>query len=115
MMQVTAYLQRHRLSKVIHALHELPRFPGFTVFDGHGQGHGHGAGGHYASDDDRLLYESRSVLVVICEDSEAETIARLIARSARTGNKTGDGIVSISPVFSVLNIHEIAPPAGGGA
>lgn len=115
MKRIEAFVQPHRLRKIVHAMHELPRFPGFTIFEAHGQGHGHGAGGHYASEEDCLLYEARSVLVVICEDAEAETIAAVIARAARTGKKTGDGIVTISPLASVLNIHEVAPTAGGGA
>ena len=40
MKRIEATLQPHRLTKVVHALHALPHFPGFTVYDAHGQGHG---------------------------------------------------------------------------
>ena len=39
MKRLEAFIQPHRLNKVIRALHELPRFPGFTVCNAHGQGH----------------------------------------------------------------------------
>ena len=54
-------------------------------------------------------------MVPPAQAGDAETIAAVIARAARTGKKTGDGIVTISPLSSVLNIHEVAPAAGGGA
>lgn len=110
MRQITAYLQPHRLSKVVRALHGLARFPGFTVLDAHGQGHGRGAGGHHAYDDDGLTYHERCMLVVVCEDNETASIVDLIARTAHTGNK-GDGIVVVTEVSQVLRIRD----AGGGS
>ncbi|MGH8505952.1 MAG: P-II family nitrogen regulator [Stenotrophobium sp.] len=110
MKQITAYLQPHRLSKVVRALHGLARFPGFTVLDAHGQGHGCGAGGHHAYDDDGLMYHERCMFVVVCEDGEADAVAELIAQAAHTGNK-GDGIVVIADVSQILRIRD----AGGGS
>ena len=52
MKRIEAFLPPHRLAPVIHQLHELPRFPGLTVLNAHGQGHGRGAGGHYAYDEE---------------------------------------------------------------
>ena len=114
MKRIEAFLQPHRLGKVIHALHALPQFPGFTIFNAQGQGDGHGHGGHFAYDDDCLTYLDRKVLVVICPDAEAAAIARLIATVAHTGHK-GDGIVVVSDVTVVVHIREIPTTAGDPA
>ncbi len=111
MKRIEAFIQPHRLNRVVSALHALPRFPGFTVFDAQGQGHGRGAGGHYAYGEEQgLLYHARCVVVVLCEDAEADNIADTIARAAHTGN-SGDGVVVVSDVARVLNVREGA----GGA
>lgn len=110
MKKVCAYIKSHRLEKVIAKLHELPRFPGFTVLDGHGQGHGRGAGGHYAYGQDGLLYHPQRVLQVLCEDDEAEAVATCIARCAHSG-LPGDGLVTIEPVDSLRRIRDV----GGAA
>jgi len=109
MKKITAFIRAHRLDKVAAALHELPRFPGFTVSDGHGQGHGRGAGGHYAYGQGGLLYHPQRVVTVVCEDDEAEPVADAIARAARSG-EPGDGLVVIEPVAAVRRIR-----ATGGA
>lgn len=113
MKRIEAYLAPHRLTAVIHQLHELPRFPGLTVTNAHGQGHGRGEGGHYAYDEDCLTYLDRKLLIVICEDIEAKVIAELIATVAHTGNR-GDGIVVISEVSEVLRIREAIPTKAAG-
>lgn len=111
MKRIEAFLRPHRLGKVIAALHALPHFPGFTVFDAHGQGHGRGTGGHYVyGEDEGFLLHERCVLVVICADEQADGIADLIAGAAHTGNK-GDGIVAITSLEGVRRIRD----AGGGA
>jgi len=110
MREVTAYFKPHRLDPVVSALHELPRLPGFTVSDAYGQGHGRGACGHYADGQDGLLYHPQRVLVVICEDTEAEAVAETIAGAAHSG-PPGDGLVAIEPVATLRRIRD----AGGGA
>lgn len=106
MKRIEAYLSPHRLTAVIHQLHALPRFPGLTVLDAHGQGHGRGAGGHYAYDEGSMRYLDRRLLVVLCEDADAQSIAQLIAATAHTGNK-GDGIVVVTDVSEVLRIRDV--------
>jgi nitrogen regulatory protein P-II 1 len=109
MKRIEAVIQRYRLSKIVSALHALPHFPGFTVFDAHGQGQGHGSGGHYVSGEEPgLLYHERCALVIFCEDSEAEEICRVITGAVHTGNR-GDGIVVVSDVASILRVREIGP------
>lgn len=112
MKRIEAIVQPHRLSKVVHALHDLPHFSGFTLLEATGQGHGRGAGGHHAGDEDCLLLHDRQVLVVVCEDAEADAVAETIARAAHTGNK-GDGIVSISEVTRVLRVRDAKAKSGG--
>ncbi len=112
MMRIEAFIQPHRVSRVVLALHALPRFPGFTVLDAHGQGPGRGAGGHYDYAEESVLYHRHSVLVVICEDEEVDMLTTLIARAAHTG-KRGDGIVAVSAVSRVLGIRDADGETGG--
>lgn len=105
MKQFTAFVQPHRLNRVVKALHEAPRFPGFTVLHAHGQGHGRGAGGRFAFGSEDLLYHDRCVVVVICQDEEAAALAEALARAAHTGTH-GGGLVTISPIESVLLIRD---------
>lgn len=111
MKRIEAFIQPHRLSKVVRALHELPSFSGFTVVDGKGQGHGRGAGGHYAFGHDSLMYQDRQVLIVVCADGDANLIAQTIAQAAHTHNP-GDGLVSIGDVSQVLRIADAHAPKG---
>ena len=108
MKKVSAYIKPHRLDRVIAALHELPRFPGFTVFDAHGQGHGRGTGGHYAYGQDGMLYHPQRVLLVLCDDAEAGHIAETIARAAHSG-RHGDGLVTFEAVEAIQHTRN----AGG--
>jgi nitrogen regulatory protein P-II 1 len=110
MRKVSAYIKPHRLDKIVEALQRLPRFPGFTVLDAHGQGHGRGRGGHYAYGQDGLLYHAQRVVMVLCEDDEADGIAEAMARAAHSGD-AGDGLVTIEPVLAVRRIRA----AGGEA
>jgi nitrogen regulatory protein PII len=104
MKRIEAFVQHHRLSGIVTALHALPNFPGFTVLNSHGQGHGRGEGGHYVYEpDEGLLYHKGCVLLVLCDDKDADRIARTIIQAAHTGNK-GDGIVVVSHVARVLRI-----------
>lgn len=121
MKRIEAFIQPHRLNKIVSALHQLPHFPGFTVLNAHGQGHGRGAGGHFHySSDDGLLFHSRLALVVVCEDFEAEEIAATIARAAHTGTK-GDGMVVISDIAEIIRVRTgirssgSVPPSEGGS
>ncbi len=40
MKRMKAFIPPHRLNSIVSALHALPCFPGFTVFDAHEQGQG---------------------------------------------------------------------------
>jgi len=98
MKRIEAIIQPHKLSKVVSALHDLPNFPGFTVFEAHGQGHGRGKGGVFAYDNkEGLLYHPRRVLVILCEDDLAPTLVGTISGFAHTG-QPGDGLISVADV-----------------
>lgn len=98
------------MDEAITALHELPRFPGFAVLDGHGQGHGCGAGGHYAFGQDGLLYHPQRLLVVVCEDDEMTAVAGTITTAAHRGlagdGLAGDGLITIKHLEAVLRIRD---------
>lgn len=111
MKRIEAFLQPHRVGKVVAALHKLSRFPGFTLLDARGQGHGRGPGGEYVySDVDGVQFHEHQILVVLCGDAEADLIVDLIASVAHTGNE-GDGIVTVTHVQKVKRIRDA--PAGG--
>ena len=112
MKRIEAFLQPDRLSKVVSALHALPRFPGFTVLDAHGQGSGRGQGGRYVYGEvDGLLYHSHRLLIVFCDDADANMISELIASVAHTGHP-GDGIVVTSHVSKVRRVRDERPQEG---
>jgi nitrogen regulatory protein P-II 1 len=104
MKEITAIIQPHTLSRVMHALHALPHFPGLTLLDAHGQGRGRGAGGAFQPTEDEFSFHKKTVLLVTCEAVQADSIAATIAQAAHTGNK-GDGIISIKDVASVIRIR----------
>lgn len=111
MKRIEAYIQPHHLDKVVAALHVLPRFPGFTVLSGHGQGHGRGTGGQFAyGESDGLLHHAHCVMTVLCEDADADGVVQAIALAAHTGH-SGDGIIAVSEVIRVLAIRDTAGEA----
>lgn len=114
MKQITAFIKPHMEGKVVSALHDLPEFPGFTVIEARGQGHGRGAGGSFVATEMNFAYHPRCVLIVTCEDEQAEAICRIIIENASTGLK-GDGIVSVSEVAQLFRIRPGRLPEGAFA
>ena len=104
MKEIKAILQSHIVSRVVRALHELPRFPGLTLSDARGQGHGRGAGGSFKLTEDDIDYHRKVILEVVCDDDLATNIAETIRQAAHTGNK-GDGIILISGLAEVIRIR----------
>lgn len=47
-------------------------------------------------------------LEVVCSDERIGEVVRLIARTARTGNR-GDGIIAVRDVEKVMRIRELEP------
>jgi nitrogen regulatory protein PII len=104
MNEITAIIQPHTLAKVMHALHDLPRFPGVTLLDAHGQGHGLGEGGAFRPTEDSFSYHKKTLLLITCEADQTEEIVGTIADKARTGNK-GDGIITVKEVSHAVRIR----------
>jgi len=104
MKEITAIIQPHTLSRVMHALHALPHFPGITLLDAHGQGRGRGEGGAFRPAEDNFAFHKKIVLLVTCEGTQSDAIAAAIVKAAHTGNK-GDGIITIKDVARVIRIR----------
>ena len=103
---ITALIRPHMEGHVVHALHELPDFPGFTFDEVRGQGRGRGQGGGYVSTDTNLTYHQYLELRLVCRSDCAEDICARIASAAWTGRK-GDGVVYTTPVHSFSRVREI--------
>lgn len=104
MKEIKATIQPHMLSKVVQALHELPHFPGLTVFKCQGQGRGRGSGGAFVPTEDEIAYQTRDRIEIICSDDDADSIVQVISTNAHTGNP-GDGIITLSDLSYVGRIR----------
>ena len=104
MKQITAIIQPHMLEPVDHALHQLPHFPGFTMWRGRGESRGTDAGHawHPASTD--IAGHSDVVLLIACADELAPAIVQTIQKNARTGHH-GDGLITVVTLDEVVRIR----------
>lgn len=104
---IVAVIQPFRLSRVTHALEEIPGFPGMTVTDARGFGREKSMreeGAPHRVIEDFVEYISKTRIEIVARDEMVESIAATIAREARTGNK-GDGKVFIWSVESAMRIQ----------
>jgi nitrogen regulatory protein P-II 1 len=104
MKQIKAILQPHVLSRVIHALHELPHFPGVTVIDALGQGRGRGKGGTFVLTDDSLFFHRGKLVEIIANDEVAPGIVETIQKTAHTGMH-GDGLIVVTDIVECARIR----------
>ena len=104
MKQVKAIIKPHMSSRVINALHELPHFPGLTIFEVNGQGRGAGPGGAYECTPEDIFNNKRQVIEIVCADELAENIAETIRLAAHTG-RSGDGLIVITNIAEVIRIR----------
>lgn len=104
MKEITAIIQPQTLSRVMHALHSLPHFPGVTLLDAHGQGRGRGTGGAFRPTEENFTFYKKTALLITCDDVHVDSIVAAIVQAARTGNK-GDGLVTLKDVARVLRIR----------
>lgn len=104
MKQITAIIQPHMLSRVEHALHELPHFPGFTLQRAKGHGRGRAAGHAYQAPEWDMDEHDKLVLLILCSDQIASQIIETISRNAHTG-LPGDGLIAVSEVAQVVRIR----------
>ncbi len=104
---ILAVIQPFRLSRVTHALEEIPGFPGMTVTDARGFGLEKSTpeeGAPHRVIEDFVEYIPKTRIEIVARDEMVETIATTIAREARTGNK-GDGKVFVWSVETAVRIR----------
>lgn len=104
MKQITAIIQPHMLSKVEHALHALPHFPGFTLLSAKGHGRGRAAGHAYHPTEWDMHTHDKVALFVLCSDQLAPLIVDTIRLNAHTG-LPGDGIIAVCEASEVVRIR----------
>lgn len=104
MKEIKASIQPHMADQVIKALHELPHFPGLTMFEVSGQGRGRGEGGAYLPTEETIFHDRRKLIQIVCADEVAESIAETIRQAARTGMR-GDGLIVITDIGEVIRIR----------
>jgi len=108
---VTALIRPHMEGRVVHALHDLPEFPGFFVSEVRGQGRGRGAGGTYQATEFELTYHHFLQLQILCRPEIAGDVCRTIAAAAWTGHK-GDGVIFSTAANTFLRIREFDESKG---
>jgi len=104
MKEIKAIIQGRLLARVVHALHELPHFPGITVTDVLGQGRGRGAGGEFLLTADNLFFHKKKRIEIVADDAIAGQIVEIIGKSAHTGTH-GDGLIIVSDVERCIRIR----------
>ncbi len=103
MKRIEATIQGSKMGAVSDALNDV--VGGFTILEGNGRGSGQrriirsgrGTGSMVAE------YNKVATVITVVEDSEVEKITSAIADAAFTG-KSGDGIIIVTNVESILNI-----------
>ena len=106
---VTALIRPHMEGHVVHALHDMPEFPGFYITEVRGQGRGRGAGGSFSASEFDLTYHHFLELQIVCRSDMAEEVCRTIAAAAWTGRR-GDGVVFTTDAHSFVRIREVGGP-----
>ena len=105
---VTALIQPHMEGRVIHALHDLGEFPGFSLTEVRGQGRGRGAGGSYVATEYDFAFQRHLQMQIVCHASMAAEICRRIAAAAWTGRK-GDGVIYTAAAESLMIRRPVRP------
>ena len=100
---VTAVLKPHRLEDVTTALKDLD-VSGVTVSEVQGFGQQRGHTEVYRGSEYKVDFVPKVMVQVVCDATEAEKIADVIADAARTG-KIGDGKIWINEVSRVIRIR----------
>jgi nitrogen regulatory protein P-II 1 len=108
---VTAVLKPHRLEDVTTALKELD-VSGVTVSEVQGFGRQRGHTEVYRGSEYKVDFVPKVMAQVVCDVTEADKIADVIADAARTG-KIGDGRIWVTEVARTIRIRtgEVGPDA----
>jgi nitrogen regulatory protein P-II 1 len=100
---VTAIIKPHRLEDVTSALKDIG-VSGLTISEVQGFGRQRGHTEVYRGSEYKVDYVPKVMIQIVCESSEAEKIADVIADAARTG-KIGDGKIWITEVARLIRIR----------
>jgi nitrogen regulatory protein P-II 1 len=100
---VTAIIKPHRLEDVTEALKETG-IGGVTVSEVQGFGRQRGHSEVYRGSEYHVDYVPKMRVEVLCDDTDSEKIATVIADAART-DKIGDGKVWITEIARVMRIR----------
>ena len=103
MVKVEATVIRERVETVIDAVEDATGHVGVTVIEAIGHGRQRGVTHEYRG----RVFESRflpkALLVFVVEDRLAQLVVDAIVDAARSGYESGDGLVWVSPVHSVVH------------
>jgi nitrogen regulatory protein P-II 1 len=100
---VTAIVKPHRLEDVTSSLKDIG-VSGLTISEVQGFGRQRGHTEVYRGSEYKVDYVPKVMIQIVCESSEAEKIADVIADAARTG-KIGDGKIWITEVARLTRIR----------
>jgi nitrogen regulatory protein P-II 1 len=103
MKQITAVILPHMLTKVEHALHALPRCPGFTLLSAKGHSRGRAPGHAYRPTEQAMDLRARRALPIIRSEARAPSIVDAIWIAAHTG-LSGDGIIAVCDATDVVRV-----------
>jgi nitrogen regulatory protein P-II 1 len=103
MFLVTAIIKPHRLEDVTTALKGID-VNGITVSEVQGFGRQRGHSEVYRGSEYNVDYLPKTMIQIVCDSSDADKIADVVADSARTG-KIGDGKIWISELSRVVRIR----------
>jgi nitrogen regulatory protein PII len=101
MVKVEAVVVREKVEAVMDAVEAETGHVGVTVIEAVGHGRQPGITHEYRG----RVFESRflpkALLVFVVEDGITEAVVDVVARTARTGHESGDGIVWTTPADRV--------------
>ena len=100
---VTAIIKAHRVEEVTNALKEID-ITGMTIADCQGFGRQRGHTEVYRGSEYRVDFLPKVRVDVLCDSSNADKIADVIADAARTG-KIGDGKIWVTEVARAVRIR----------
>jgi len=103
MKRIVVTIQTDRVSVVSEAIKD--KVGGFTILDGDGRGSGkrHTIRSGRGTGTIEAEYNKVSIISTIVDDDKVESVSAAIVDAASTGN-SGDGIIVISNIDSVMNI-----------
>ena len=103
MVKVEAVVIRERVETVIDSVEEATGHVGVTVVEAVGHGRERGITHEYRG----RVFESRflpkALLTFVVQDALAPAVVAAVADAARSGNKSGDGLVWTTQVANVVH------------